>query len=203
MDGLDLKPEILGPAYPALSTTPQDDFNYYYDASVASAYVAGVAALYIGKFGGRSVHGSNFAKDLHARIIASGQSAQWYDGVNPDSDFWATPAQAGNGMVDAVKVLESKTALSLDTIKFNLNDTHHFSRYHGLEITNNDNVPVTYTFKQQEGAGAEVWWTSDDAVELAPRMKNGNEIVPTIVSTQVRMPSGTFTVQPGQMRKAE
>ncbi len=53
---------------------------------MATPYVAGVAALYIGEFGGKSVHGPSFGKDLAVRIMSSGTSVKWIDRVT-DYDF--------------------------------------------------------------------------------------------------------------------
>lgn len=86
---------------------------------MATPYIAGVAALYIGKFGGRAKYGKGFAKMLHARIMASGESMAWPGNSADGLTHRASPSQVGNGIVNALKVLEYTTQLSLT--KFSLN----------------------------------------------------------------------------------
>lgn len=93
--------------------------------------MAGVAALYISKHGGRAQHGKGFAKMLHARIAASGSSMTWPGNSGDGSSHLASPSQIGNGLINALKVLEYETQLSMT--KFSLNDTLHFSRYQKVD----------------------------------------------------------------------
>lgn len=115
--------------------------------SMATPYVAGIAALYIGKFGGRAKHGKGFAKMLHARIAASGDSTAWPGASADGGTHRASPSQLGNGLVNAVKVLDYTTQLSL--IKFSLNDTVHFVPTQKVDITNTGTKDVTYTWDVQ------------------------------------------------------
>ena len=73
---------------------------------MATPYIAGVAALYIGHYGGRSTHGPEFAKKLAMRIMSSGRSVPWWDGLDELTDFgyWAPPIQVGTGLIDAIRV---------------------------------------------------------------------------------------------------
>ena len=111
---------------------------------MATPYIAGIAALYISKFGGREKHGKGFAKMLHARIQSSGASMAWPGNTADGGSHLASPSQVGNGLVNAWKVMEYDTQLSLT--KFSLNDTLHFSRYQKVDITNNGDKEITYTF---------------------------------------------------------
>jgi hypothetical protein len=102
---------------------------------MATPYVAGVAALYIAKYGGRAVHVTGFARKLQAPILASGERMMW-EGADVD----ASPTQVGNGMIIATKIMQSNTQLSFT--KFALNDTHHFSRYQAVDITDESDRAV-------------------------------------------------------------
>ncbi|KAH8885911.1 subtilase [Thozetella sp. PMI_491] len=203
---LELKPDIAAPGSYIVSTYPTDDYAMLSGTSMATPYVAGVAALYIGKYGGKKVHGPNFAKDLAQRIISSGTATPWSDGyLLDDHGGYSAPAiQVGNGLINAVKVLESTISLSVEGYKFILNDTHHFSRYHSVDVTNNADQPVTYTFSLKNPVGTELFkpWDASNPYDSGS-FYGIPELVPIGLVPSVKMPSGTFTVQPGQTKKAE
>ncbi len=199
---LRLKPEIAAPGGDIFSTYPTDSYTVLSGTSMATPYIAGVAALYVGRYGGRKVHGKDFAKNLAMRIIASGGSLPWIDGVsNNDYGFWAPTVQVGAGLVDAAKVLNYNTSLSY--AKFALNDTHHFERYHKVDITNSGDKPVTYKFQLQDAAGFEAWQPYDDFYYGTPRPKVLDELTPVKMVPKVSFPGGTFTVKPGETKQAQ
>ncbi|OAA53497.1 serin endopeptidase [Niveomyces insectorum RCEF 264] len=199
---LRLKPEIAAPGGDIFSTYPTDGWAVLSGTSMATPYIAGVAALYVGRYGGGKVHGKGFAKDLAMRIIASGGSLPWIDGVTEtDYGVWAPTVQVGSGLVDAHKVLTYNTSLSY--AKFALNDTHHFERYHPVDITNHGDQPVTYKFQLQDAAGFEAWQPQDDNVEGSPRPKMLQELTPAKMTPKVTFPGGTFTVKPGETKRAQ
>lgn len=197
-----LKPDVAGPGGEILSTYLDGSWTVLSGTSMACPYVAGVAALYIGQYGGRSVHGEGFGKLLRNKIVSSGVTMPWslagvVDDVSPpvDTGFWAPPIQAGAGMIDAFKVLNYTTELSFE--KFHLNDTAHFNRYHKAVITNNAKVPVTYTFKLQPAAGIEA------KGKLPTEIAALTELKPIEMVPDVTLPSGTFKVLPGQSKTAQ
>lgn len=198
---LSLKPDIAAPGGRVLSTYLGGGFREVSGTSQATPYVSGVAALYISKYGGRSVHGKGFARQLQARIMNTGKTIEFGDGTDKDYGFWAPPIQVGTGMVDAVAVLNYTTDMSF--AKFNLNDTQHFSRYHSVDITNNGQESVEYTFTVQDAAGFESQWTDASEADYAPRIKDFVELVPIKIAPEVSLPQGKFVLAPGQTRRAQ
>lgn len=52
-----LKPDIGAPGFEIVSTVPGNSYESMSGTSMAAPYIAGVAALYISKHGGRELHG--------------------------------------------------------------------------------------------------------------------------------------------------
>ncbi|KAL0941726.1 serine endopeptidase (subtilase) [Colletotrichum truncatum] len=203
---LELKPDITAPGGRIFAPFVGKRWRDLSGTSMACPYVAGVAALYISAHGGRSVHGAGFARTLHARISASGRALPWSDGSTKDYGFWASPLQVGSGLIDALAVINSTSQLSGE-IKFALNDTHHFSRYHQVDITNTGTTEIEYKFQVQNAAGFESYWTAEAAgnpsIIGAPRFKDFVELVPIKIDAAVSLPSGSFKVGPGETKTAK
>ncbi|KAL0942868.1 serine endopeptidase [Colletotrichum truncatum] len=194
---LQIKPDIAAPGSNIFSTLPRGKFGLKSGTSMATPYVAGIAALYISKYGGRWIHGPEFGKRLAAKIMVSGQAIKWNDGFNmTDYDAWAPVFQIGNGLVNATKVLDYRTELSWP--KFALNDTAHFQPCHKINITNNCINPVTYKFSLQPAGGVEaIDYYADfnpGPVEVA--------LLPTDMTPNVIFPEGEFIVNPGETKEA-
>ncbi|KAH7303927.1 minor extracellular protease vpr [Stachybotrys elegans] len=198
---LAIKPDIAAPGGRILSTYMDGEYREFSGTSMATPYISGIAALYIGKYGGRSVHGRGFAHMLQTRIMNTGKTVEYTDSTGKDFGFWAPPVQVGTGLVDAFAVLNYKTSLSF--AKFHLNDTHHFSRYHSVEITNNDSKDVEYRFTVQDAAGFETQFTDASEAEFAPRIKDLDELVPIKITPSVSLPGGRVVVKPGETRRVQ
>ncbi|KAF9630123.1 putative minor extracellular protease vpr protein [Lasiodiplodia theobromae] len=197
---LSLKPDVAAPGGNIFSTYLDDGFAVQSGTSMATPYVAGIAALYIGAFGGRKVHGTGFAKALQAQIIASGGALPWSDGTTKDYGFTAPVPQVGNGLVNAFKVLNYSTELAWE--KLELNDTANFKGSHTVQIANSGDVPLTYNFAVQDAAGFEALEVWDAAVYFSPRLKKFTELTPIKAVPDVALPAGEFTVAPGETKDA-
>ncbi|KAF6802111.1 serine endopeptidase, partial [Colletotrichum musicola] len=196
---LQIKPDIAAPGGQIFSTYLDNTFALLSGTSMATPYVAGVAALYISVHGGRSVHGKGFAKALHQRIISSGTSLPWSDGTATDYGFSAPVAQVGNGLVNAFKVVSYKTDLTFEKIA--LNDTHYFSRYHDVTVTNNGDADVGYKFSYEAAAGVEIlgWYPFVEPWGGEKRVKSFSELTPKSLPVAVSVPRD-FTLKPGESK---
>ncbi|KAH7316466.1 peptidase S8/S53 domain-containing protein [Stachybotrys elegans] len=195
---LDVKPDIAAPGGQIFSTYLDNTFALMSGTSMACPYVAGVAALYISAHGGRATHGKGFARMLHRRIIASGTALPWSDGTVADFGFPAPVPQVGNGLVNAFKVVNYTTALDFD--KFALNDTHYFSRYHDLTVTNEGSQDVTYKLSHEPAAGVETaGWFPFPPFTGEKRLKRFSEMTPKSLPVEVSLPRD-FTLKPGQSK---
>ena len=194
-----IKPDIAAPGGNILSTFLDNGWLVLSGTSMACPYVAGVAALYISKFGGRAVHGAGFGQFMFDRIVSSGSPLTWPEDTGTPypapTKFIAPVPQVGNGYINAWKVLNSKTQLSWD--KFELNDTHHFSRYHSVDITNNDTIEVTYEFDLQPAAGFDI-----QSPFKSSEISLFNDLVPVEMVPKVKMPSGRHLLKPGETKTA-
>ncbi|KAK1991893.1 subtilase [Colletotrichum falcatum] len=203
---LSAKPDVAAPGTDVLSTWPGGDGNEFAllsGTSMATPYVAGVAALYISKHGGRAAHGRGFARDLAMRIVASGAPLPWlpYEDAVVDPAFRAPAQQVGGGLVDARKVVGYGTALG--PRRFGLNDTRHFRAEHGVVVRNAGTGRVRYGFGVESWAGVEMLKAYDggDPGET-PRMRYRPEMVPSNISVDVGLPD-EFELGPGEEKEAK
>ncbi|KAH0425149.1 subtilase [Colletotrichum camelliae] len=144
-------------------------------------------------------HCKGFAKALHQRIIASGTSLPWSDGTATDYGFSAPVAQVGNGLINAFKVVSYATGLTFEKIA--LNDTHFFSRYHDVTVTNNGDKDVSYKFSYENAAGVEMlgWYPFVEPWAGEKRIKSFSELAPTSLPVEVSVPRD-FTLKAGESK---
>ncbi|KAJ0163283.1 Minor extracellular protease vpr [Colletotrichum tanaceti] len=192
-----LKPDIAAPGKEVVTADLDNSFTVASGTSLAAPYVAGVAALYISKHGNRYKHGrSSFARTLSRRIISSGQAMPW--SVNGDK---APPAQVGNGLIDAWKVLYYDTYLEFDVIE--LNDTRHHSPLHDITVVNNGKSVVNYQTLQQASAGVDVlsWYDPDPSGTFPGTMgvRTLAQLRPKEYSPEITFLE-EFVLQPGESR---
>ncbi|TLD16215.1 uncharacterized protein PgNI_00059 [Pyricularia grisea] len=195
---LEIKPDVAAPGDDIYSTYLDGRYAVLSGTSMATPYLAGVAALYISQHGGRTTHGPGFARWLARRIISSGETLPWQamqpQAAPTDFGFAAPVAQVGSGLVNATKLLEQVTAVSFDA--FALNDTVNFRASQSVEVTNRGAEPLTYTFELQPAGGFNMQGRTSgllaDVLDVAPFA-----LVPNVT-----FPEGNFTVQPGETKTA-
>ncbi|TFB06704.1 hypothetical protein CCMA1212_000331 [Trichoderma ghanense] len=187
-----LKPDIGAPGFDIISTVLDNDYDLMSGTSMAAPYIAGIAALYISKHGGREFHGPGFAKMLANRIVSSGVSLGWAaDDLN--FDFRAPPFQVGTGLVNALKVLDYTTQLSFEP--FSLSDSIQFRPRWTANITNTGNRTVVYSFEIEPQAGVEI---------LDPHygIKTAYNLEPLHIVPPVKLPEDV-ALAPGETREVE
>ncbi|KAL7781385.1 subtilisin-like protein [Trichoderma afarasin] len=187
-----LKPDIGAPGFEILSTIPGNDYISMSGTSMAAPYIAGIAALYISKHGGRELHGSGFAKMLSNRIVSSGVSIGWAVG-DTDLKFRAPPFQVGTGLVNALKVIDYDTQLEFEP--FSLSDSIQFRPTWTANVTNSGNQTVVYSFELEPQAGVEI---------LDPHygIKTAYKLEPLRIVPPVSLP-GDVVVAPGETEQVE
>lgn len=202
---LQVKPDIAAPGTNIFSAWPGDsnsEFVLLSGTSMATPYIAGVAALYVGKHGGRKVHGKDFAKELSMRIVATGSALPWlWYNQTAAEDFIAPVHQVGGGLVDAEKVVQYTTGLNFQ--KFGLNDTLHFKSNQGITVENTGTEIVSYSFEVEDWSGFQMLKDYDPLqVGETPRIRYRAEMEPLSIGVQVELP-GSMTLSPGQKKKAK
>ncbi|KAF4814461.1 Minor extracellular protease vpr [Colletotrichum siamense] len=205
---LALKPDVSGPGTKILSTYPTNEYRVLSGTSMATPYLSGIAALWVGKFGGRSAHKDDpeWAKRLIARITTTARAVPWADWATSVTDygFWAPTTQVGGGLVDAERVLGYTTELSFDGRKFELNDTAHFTGTHSVDITNQGSESVTYKFSLQDAGGYESYEPSVPGQQqtFIPAIPLYPEVNPVKMTPDVALPA-EVAVGPGETKTVE
>ncbi|KAL5876563.1 hypothetical protein ACKVWC_005730 [Pyricularia oryzae] len=200
------KPDVAAPGGNIFSTSLDGGWEVLSGTSMATPYVAGVAALYIERHGGRTLHGAALGRAVHRRIVSSGAALPWSTtdplrtGVpNNDFGFFAPPAQVGSGMVNATKVVEYGTTIDFEP--FALNDTANFQGRHEICLTNGGDAAVTYRFSLQPAGAVEMLQPFNQFGFRSRRIKDLESIAtPVHIVPEVVMPD-PVVVAPGETKK--
>ncbi|KAF6826520.1 serine endopeptidase [Colletotrichum plurivorum] len=206
---LALKPDVSGPGTRILSTYPTNEYRVLSGTSMATPYIAGIAALWVGRFGGRAAHADEkaWAGRLAARISTTAMAVPWADWATSATDygFWAPATQVGGGFVDAGRVLQENAGeIGFAGRKIELNDTTHFAGKHAVEITNRGSEAVNFKFSLQDAGGYEAYEPSIPGQQRSflPGMYLYADISPVKMTPEVTLPK-EVTVGPGESKTVE
>ncbi|KAM5352058.1 hypothetical protein ACJ41O_004781 [Fusarium nematophilum] len=185
-----IKPDIAAPGFMIVSTVLNQSYEELSGTSMAAPYIAGLAALFVGEYGGREFHGAGFAKMVRDRIASSGKTLPFVSNrLLPN--FKASPFQVGTGLVDAWKVLKYDTQLEFEP--FALKDTELFKSRWVFNITNTDGKGHKYTLKLEPQAGFNIF---DKDYGVAPLYG----LEPRSIVPPVRLPHTVF-IDAGETRE--
>ncbi|KAJ4326673.1 hypothetical protein N0V84_002899 [Fusarium piperis] len=188
---LQLKPDVGAPGTNIYSTVFNHGWAVNSGTSMATPYLAGVAALYIGHFGGRGTqNGARFAKMMHNRLVSNVRKVNEWSW----DDQTASVAQIGSGLINATSLFASKTDLMYEPMA--LNDTRFFSRNHKITVINTGKRPVEYSFTKEDSAG--IGTVGSDLYDNIVKESDNQQW--NQYSVNVTLPK-KFTLQPGKSKE--
>ncbi|KAH7398048.1 peptidase S8/S53 domain-containing protein [Cadophora sp. MPI-SDFR-AT-0126] len=191
-----VKPDISGPGGGILSTYPQAIQPYLIASgtSMATPYLAGVAALYISAHGGRAAIGTEGMIAFSKSLSSAGNRLFWYDGSRTDSTAQAPAHQVGGGQIDAYRLVHSPVKVFPN--KFQLNHTGANALRTRFDITVKNDGPVPIFFQVSHSPSPTVY-SYDDGSDW------GTLFPPSLVKDEVaeiKFGDSNFTVGAGQSR---
>ncbi|RSL45191.1 hypothetical protein CEP54_014377 [Fusarium duplospermum] len=188
---LQLKPDVGAPGANIYSTVFKHGWAVYSGTSMATPYLAGVAALYIGQSGGRGTqNGAKFAKMMHNRLVSNVRKVNQWSWSNPT----AAVAQIGSGLINATSLFASTTDLMYEPMA--LNDTRFFSANHKITVINNGKKPVDYSFTKEDSQGVSTLGNGEyDTIVKEYSYLQWNDY-----SVNVTLPE-KLTLQPGESKE--
>ncbi|KAH7328022.1 peptidase S8/S53 domain-containing protein [Stachybotrys elegans] len=137
-----MKPDVVAPGGSVFSTYLDGGWMTLSGTSMASPYVAGLAALVLQAHGTKGVR-EDAAAYARRRIVSSASPIRHASGIDADASI----AHQGAGLVDAAKAVLQTTTISPPSIS--LNDTVHFQSTHEMKITNEGDEEVSYRITYQ------------------------------------------------------
>lgn len=113
---LGIKPNIAAPGGIIYSTFPLPLGGYAIDqgTSMATPYITGVAALYLG------IKGKTSPLKMNDMMITTANPIDFNDGFRTSVGFKAPIAQQGGGLVDAIRFIRATTEISPSLIELNV-----------------------------------------------------------------------------------
>ncbi|KAH7035968.1 subtilase [Microdochium trichocladiopsis] len=199
---LSAKPDIAAPGRDIFSCwigSDNNTFRLVSGTSMATPYVAGVAALYLAaRAGARS---KELSKEASMRIISSGVSLDSASSAGGVSKVYKAPAfQVGTGLINALSVVDSTASISLARLA--LNDTQNMRSEQEIMVYNGDETALTFTFGLEAAAGYEMLQDRNavESSEETPRIKSWQDLAPIKAEARLIAPA-QLQLGPGESGK--
>jgi subtilisin family serine protease len=139
-------PNIAAPGGNIFSTYLNDRYAIMSGTSMATPYIAGVAALYFESIGGRP-RVNRAGTNLRKKLIGTADLLKLYSGgINDLENDTAPIIQQGSGIVNAVQLLDTKTTVDSDPA-VSLVGQDKIEKAFTIRIENLHNTTKTYTIK--------------------------------------------------------
>ncbi|KAK1975435.1 serine endopeptidase [Colletotrichum cereale] len=153
-------PSLLAPGQNIWSTIPRNwgGYSTLSGTSMAAPYIAGCAALV------KQVYPGYSSSEISRLLTVTARPLNFNDGTNKTYDFLAPVAQQGNGLVNALKAVRTKTMLSSSHLAWN--DTEFFNGMAKFEVWNKGNESIEYTLFHRPAVT--VLTLSPDAKTITP-----------------------------------
>ena len=190
---LQVKPDVGAPGTDIYSAWLDNEFEILTGTSMATPYMAGMAALFISANGGRDVYGKDFAHFFRRRLIATSDPVPH----NIDTDAIASVAQVGAGLANVAKAVAATTNLEFNMMA--LNDTHYFSRYHSVTVANQGEEDVEYSFSKDDAVCIKTVRINPDGTKVIPV---ASELETTECSVIANLPN-KFTLRAGAKKTVQ
>lgn len=160
-------PSISAPGGNIFSTWLNNRYSIISGTSMATPYIAGVAALYFESIGGRP-QGLRGGTDLRKKLITTADFLPLYTrGVQDSPSDFAPVVQQGGGLVNAVKLIDSKTVVDTDPA-VSLKGQSHIRTPFEVTITNNNALSQTYELLHQPTVTINTRTKSNSSVSFFP-----------------------------------
>lgn len=199
---LSAKPDIAAPGRDVFSCWIGEDnhtFRLVSGTSMATPYVAGVAALHLSSQKGVPARDKDTAKRVAMRVVASGKSLDSAGPSGVNKDFKASTFQVGTGIINALSVIDNR--VSIDLTRLTLKDTRYFQPQQDITLHNGGGGAVTLTFGLECAGGYTILKDRDgtESVDEAPRIKSYVELSPIIAKATMSGPE-MLVLQPGESK---
>ncbi|KAH9208397.1 peptidase S8/S53 domain-containing protein [Leptodontidium sp. 2 PMI_412] len=191
-----LKPDIAGPGGAILSTFPQAIQPYLIASgtSMATPYLAGVAALYISAHGGRAAIGVEGMIAFSRSLSSAGNPLFWDDGSRTDPTAIAPAHQVGGGQIDAYRLVHSPIKVFPNKIQVNHTGANALRTRFDITVKNSGPVPILFQVSHLPSPSVYTYDDGSDWGALFPPVLVKDKVA------EIAFGDANFTVKAGDSR---